>query len=130
MRSRYSAYALGELAYLETTWHPDSCPPDLALDPEIRWIGLEILAFEPGETAARVEFEARFLAHDTVDAVHECSSFVREQGKWMYTERKLPLREREKIQTLLRAALSEEREISVPGKPGASRVSTGSARQS
>jgi len=89
MRSRYSAYALGELAYLETTWHPDSCPPDLALDPEIRWIGLEILAFEPGETAARVEFEARFLAHDTVDAVHECSSFVREQGKWMYTEGKM-----------------------------------------
>ena len=89
MRSRYSAYALGELAYLKTTWHADFCPPDLALEPAIRWIGLEILAFEDGENAARVEFEARFLTHDRVDAVHECSSFVREQGKWLYTEGKM-----------------------------------------
>ena len=86
MRSRYSAYALGELSYLKATWHPDFCPPDLTLDPAIRWIGLDILAFEPGETTARVEFEARFLAQHKVDAVHELSSFVCEQGRWLYTD--------------------------------------------
>jgi SEC-C motif-containing protein len=86
MRSRYSAYTLGDLAYLRATWHPDFRPPDLALEPGMRWIGLEIRAFEPGETAARVEFEARFLARGRVDAVHEFSSFILEQGKWMYTD--------------------------------------------
>jgi len=86
MRSRYTAYALAELAYLKATWHPDFCPPELTADPGMRWIGLEILAFQPGEPASKVEFEARFLVDGRVDAMHELSSFNLVQGKWMYTE--------------------------------------------
>ena len=43
MRSRYSAFAVGDVAYLVRTWHPAGRPHDLRLDPAMTWIGLEIV---------------------------------------------------------------------------------------
>ena len=37
MRSRYSAFAVGDAAYLLATWHPSTRPPALELDPGVRW---------------------------------------------------------------------------------------------
>ena len=34
MRSRYSAFAVGDAGYLLRTWHPSRRPADLALDPD------------------------------------------------------------------------------------------------
>ncbi len=85
MRSRYSAYALGETAYLLDTWHADHRPPDAAADSRVRWLMLEILASSEHENRARVEFEARFLCDGRVDAIRENSEFVREDGRWLYT---------------------------------------------
>ena len=36
MRSRYSAFAVGDADYLLATWHPTTRPAELALDPEQR----------------------------------------------------------------------------------------------
>ena len=85
MRSRYTAFVLGELEYLRETWHQDFRPADLSLDPGIHWIGLEILAENQREDTATVEFEARFVNQGTVDALHERSDFLRLRGRWFYT---------------------------------------------
>ena len=51
MRSRYSAYVLGESQYLRETWAPQTCPADLDVDPSAadapRWLGLQIKRFTP-----------------------------------------------------------------------------------
>ncbi|MDJ0833151.1 MAG: YchJ family metal-binding protein [Gammaproteobacteria bacterium] len=86
MRSRYTAYVLGKADYLAQTWHRDYRPVDLEPDPALQWIGLEILHSEEAAATATVEFEARLLAHGKVDALHENSRFVREQGQWWYTD--------------------------------------------
>jgi SEC-C motif-containing protein len=85
MRSRYSAYVLQDRDYLEQTWHSDHRPQDLILDDGVRWIGLEVIDFQPQEDQATVEFEARLLVAGRVDAVHENSRFVKHEGRWFYT---------------------------------------------
>ncbi len=85
MRSRYSANVVGARAYLAASWHPDYRPAEPAPDPEIRWLGLEIIAADERGDHASVEFEARLLARGRVDALHERSEFVREGGRWFYT---------------------------------------------
>jgi SEC-C motif-containing protein len=39
MRSRYSAFAVGDAGYLLRTWHPSARPRTLSLDPALRWTG-------------------------------------------------------------------------------------------
>jgi SEC-C motif-containing protein len=85
MRSRYTAFVLGELEYLRLTWHEDFRPQRVDAEPGIRWIGLEILDETRHEGAATVEFEARLLRGGIVDALHERSEFLRLQGRWYYT---------------------------------------------
>lgn len=85
MRSRFTAHVLKDTAYLSETWHPDYRPPSLQLEDRVQWIRLDIINFcEQGETA-EVEFEALFIEGDRVDALHEKSRFVLEQGHWFYT---------------------------------------------
>jgi SEC-C motif-containing protein len=85
MRSRYSAYVLGERDYLLASWHPDFRPPRLQLDTGIRWLGLDIIASEEHGVKALVEFEASLLVAGEVSALHERSDFVLQQGRWQYT---------------------------------------------
>lgn len=84
MRSRYSAFALGNVAYLRVSWHPSTRPARLDLDPALRWLGLEVLQAEGGifDTEGVVEFRAR---HDR-GVLHERSRFVREGGRWVYLD--------------------------------------------
>ncbi len=85
MRSRYSAYVLDDVAYLSQTWHPDFRPRELTIDPDIRFIGLTVIASDQQDRQATVEFEARLLASGQVQAMHEKSAFVKKEGKWLYT---------------------------------------------
>ena len=85
MRSRYSAYALKQSDYLLNTWQRDFRPPELQFDDALKWIGLSILSSREDGDIATVEFEARLLAHGLVDALHEMSHFVRQEGQWLYT---------------------------------------------
>ena len=43
MRSRYSAYSVGDVIHLNRSWHPDTRPVDLTLVPGRRWVGLDIV---------------------------------------------------------------------------------------
>lgn len=84
MRSRYSAYALKEAAYLKLTWHQQYRPGDLSLD-NIQWLKLDVLETTSSGSEASVEFEARFLTDGLVNAIHEKSHFICINGQWLYT---------------------------------------------
>lgn len=88
MRSRYSAYALELADYLLATWHPTTRPAQLDLREEgqaIKWIGLDVLRHEARDADhATVEFVARCRIGGRARRMHEVSSFVREEGRWLY----------------------------------------------
>ncbi len=88
MRSRYSAFALGEAAYLSATWHTSTRPADLALESGVKWLGLEVRAANPTDADhAQVEFVARSRdASGRAHRLHERSRFVREDGRWYYVD--------------------------------------------
>lgn len=89
MRSRYSAFAVGDEAYLRATWAPDTRPAVIDLDPGTRWTGLEILTrFQGGPFDQRgvVEFRAHYRGADGSGVVHERSRFRRENGAWLYVD--------------------------------------------
>lgn len=87
MRSRYSAYMRGLGDYLLATWHPDSRPADLNLEPGLRWLGLEVRAHRAlGDDRAEVEFVARSKVGGRAHRLHETSRFVREGGRWLYVD--------------------------------------------
>jgi SEC-C motif-containing protein len=89
MRSRFTAFAVGDAGYLLATWHPSSRPVDLELDPTIGWLRLDVERTERGGPLDRegiVEFTA-FYRHDGERASqHEVSRFVREAGRWFYVD--------------------------------------------
>lgn len=92
MRSRYSAFALGNADYLRETWHPNTRPADLDLDSEVQWRRLDILATHHGgplDTAGVVEFKAYFRDGGDRGSLHETSRFVRENRRWFYVDGQL-----------------------------------------
>ena len=85
MRSRYTAFVVGDAAYLGATWHPGTRPGDLDLDPRQRWTGLEILDVAggaDGDTRGVVEFRAHWRHGRDAGELHERSRFVRQSGRW------------------------------------------------
>ncbi|MDJ0343569.1 YchJ family metal-binding protein [Streptomyces sp. H10-C2] len=87
MRSRFSAFAVRDAAYLLRTWHSTTRPSDIGFDPDQRWTRLEIIGTADGSpfhTEGTVEFRARFSLHGQADSQHELSRFVREDGLWVY----------------------------------------------
>ena len=89
MRSRYTAYVLGQEAYLLATWHATTRPAavDLREEPRPRWIGLDIRRHEQRDGAhAEVEFVARYRLGGRAHGLHETSRFLREGGSWFYVD--------------------------------------------
>jgi SEC-C motif-containing protein len=89
MRSRYSAFAVGDAAYLLRTWHPSTRPQQLVLDPDLRWYRLDILATHRGgmlDTDGTVEFRAHYRSPDGAGSQHETSRFLRDSGAWAYVD--------------------------------------------
>lgn len=93
MRSRYSAYALGGhwavlapsmLAYLQSTWHPDTLPADLKLTPQ-QWTGLKVVSSQENGDHGQVNFVAFFKEGGKTERMAEHSAFVRVNGAWLYT---------------------------------------------
>ncbi|WP_295011048.1 YchJ family protein [uncultured Microbacterium sp.] len=89
MRSRYSAFSLGDAAYLLRSWHPSTRPAALDLDDDVRWLRLDVLDVERGgpfDTDGVVEFEAVHRDASGRGVLHERSRFVREAGRWFYLD--------------------------------------------
>jgi len=87
MRSRFSAFAVGDEAYLLRSWHPATRPSNLGLDPAQRWTRLEILGKTGGgllHAEGTVEFRAHYTEPGHSDVLHENSRFVRDDGQWVY----------------------------------------------
>lgn len=87
MRSRFSAFAVGDADHLLATWHPSTRPAALELDPAVRWFRLDIIdraAGGPLDTRGEVEFEAYWRSPDDRGSHRERSRFVREAGRWFY----------------------------------------------
>ncbi len=92
MKSRYSAYVVGESDYIIKTTHPNN--PEYNHDFKIwrdsidlfckenSFLGLNILAFEDGEEEAFVTFEARLDG----GTLKEKSRFFKEDGRWLYVD--------------------------------------------
>ena len=89
MRSRYSAFAVRDEAYLLRTWHSTTRPPRIEFDPGLRWVGLEILGSTGGSAfhnEGTVEFRAHCVDRGRAGDMHERSRFVREDGSWVYLD--------------------------------------------
>ena len=84
MRSRYSAYVVGDTDYVWRTWHPRTRPDDISFG-AVTWSHLEIvdrLGGGQGDDAGEVEFRA----HHQGGALHERSRFSRRAGRWFYVD--------------------------------------------
>lgn len=88
MRSRYSAYVVGDAEYLLYSWHPDTRPVVIDLDADRTWLGLRIIATVAGnalDATGIVEFTADFSNGSGESfQLHERSSFGRVDGRWTY----------------------------------------------
>ena len=89
MRSRYTAFVVGDRRHLAETWHPRTRPESIDLDPSLRWTGLEIIRAEAGgadDSRGTVEFRAGWREGGERGALHEISRFLRHAGRWWYVD--------------------------------------------
>lgn len=89
MRSRYTAFAIGDERHLLLTWHPRTRPREAALEPGLQWTRLEVVATQGGgaeEATGVVEFRAHWRAAGESGILHERSRFARVRGRWTYVD--------------------------------------------
>ncbi len=87
MRSRYSAFAEQDAAYLLASWHASRRPGLVEFELGCKWLGLDVRqARATGPAAAEVEFVARSRTAGRAQRLHERSRFVREGGRWYYVD--------------------------------------------
>ncbi|GAA1389385.1 YchJ family metal-binding protein [Kitasatospora putterlickiae] len=89
MRSRYSAFAARDEAYLLRTWHPDTRPDSVDFDPGLRWLRLEVLSSTEGgpfHGEGTVAFRAHYTEGREEGVLTEHSRFVRHEGAWVYLD--------------------------------------------
>jgi SEC-C motif-containing protein len=87
MRSRYSAFAVGDAAYLLRTWHRSTRPKTLTLDADIQWTRLAVLESQDGglfDASGTVRFRAIYMQDGRRGAMDETSRFVRQDKLWTY----------------------------------------------
>ncbi|MCK7637114.1 SEC-C domain-containing protein [Corynebacterium sp. P7202] len=90
MRSRYTAFRVGDVDHLNVSWHPDTRPVDLSIDPEISFIRLivhDTTGGGPFDTTGRVHFTAVYrTATGERGTQEENSTFTRLDGRWVYVD--------------------------------------------
>ena len=94
MKSRYSAFVLGNGEYLSMTLSTEQ-RADFDVDEfnassgDTRWLGLEIRQSIGGgenDETGTVEFVARYGSGGDIIAHHERAEFAREDGRWVFAE--------------------------------------------
>lgn len=95
MRSRYSAFSTGSLAYLIQTTHPECRDAGLAnsimgwISQVSSWDRLEILSARKGgpkDDRGWVEFRVYFHQNGVPQIMKENSEFSRVEGRWVYLQ--------------------------------------------
>ncbi len=108
MRSRYTAYAQKNCAYIFNTYakckQPDNPLSEIQdWAKQCQWLKLEII--KPSQSRADnnqyqfVEFKASYLTNHEVWQMHECSRFVKEDGNWRYLDGDIKYHNRLKLVT-------------------------------
>ena len=89
MRSRFSAYARHDEAYLRSSWHPSTRPRRIDPDPALRWTRLEIVSTTGGgllDQEGTVAFRAHHERDGRAGVLAENSRFERVSGRWVYVD--------------------------------------------
>ena len=89
MRSRYSAFVVGDVDHLMRSWHPDTRPTEISFVPGQTWTTLEIVSTERGralDATGVVEFRAHYVRNGRAGTLHESSRFARVAGRWVYVD--------------------------------------------
>ena len=97
MQSRYTAFTLAMGNYLMESHHTSTRPVSEKKDivnwaKSVKWEKLEILSTTKGlqsDTEGTVEFKAFFHDKAVLECIHENSTFVKEDGHWVYLGQKL-----------------------------------------
>jgi SEC-C motif domain protein len=96
MRSRYTAYVVGDIDHIVRT-HQPAAGEEIDRDAverfsrESEWEGLSIVATDrggPDDSEGEVEFIARYRAAGREHAHHERAIFRRVEGRWMFIDGK------------------------------------------
>jgi SEC-C motif domain protein len=94
MRSRYSAHVLGKGQYLADTLSArqradfDVAEFDAAFG-QVKWLNLDVRAIAgggPSDDTGTIEFIARFRERNSPGVHHELSTFIREDGRWVFDD--------------------------------------------
>lgn len=94
MRARYAAYVNAEMDFIFTSTHPGhregyDHEGTRSWAEQSEWLGLDILTTGRGgaeDSEGTVEFIARFRENGGLRTHHESAQFIREDGKWYFTE--------------------------------------------
>ncbi len=92
MRSRYTAFVLGNIDYLMESHHSSTRPINekeeiLKWSKSVKWVGLEVLESKNGkelDDIGSVEFKANFIEFNEDMVIHENSKFIKENDIWVY----------------------------------------------
>ncbi|ANR65531.1 hypothetical protein C627_07830 [Corynebacterium glutamicum ZL-6] len=87
MRSRFTAFAVGNSQYLLDTWDPETRPSELGLDVGIDFYRLDILETTGGgpfDSTGTVKFQA-FYKGLASGVQEEDSTFRKVNGSWVYS---------------------------------------------
>jgi len=86
MRSRYSAFVMANIDYLQKSHHSSTRPSNfekkeiLTWTKSVEWIKLDVLEV----TENTVEFKAFFYENNSLNVIHENSFFEKENNHWVY----------------------------------------------
>lgn len=88
MRSRYTAYVLGNNEWLRRTWASETCPEGELADDNVKWLGLKIEDVKSiDDMHATVTFVARGrYRNQGAFRMREKSTFEKRDGKWFYID--------------------------------------------
>jgi len=83
MRSRFSGFVLGLTKYVIQTWHPDTRPKDLELQPDSQWKKLDVV-----DSSENTVHFCAYLQNEgkQFECLEENSRFEHINGKWVYVE--------------------------------------------
>lgn len=92
MRSRYTAFVMGNGNYLMRSHHSSTRPSKdknniVNWAKSVNWIRLEVMERSKGgakDSEGTVTFNAYFFENGKVEVIHEKSAFVKEKEHWMY----------------------------------------------
>ncbi|MEO9570287.1 MAG: YchJ family metal-binding protein [Polaribacter sp.] len=86
MRSRYSAFVMANIEYLQKSHHSSTRPSNIEIKEiltwtkSVEWVKLEVL--ESSENY--VEFKAYFYENGALNIIQENSFFEKENNHWVY----------------------------------------------